>query len=810
MAGFKITGFRGIAPKISEELLPEAVAQIANNCKLYSGELKPYPEPVVAGNTLNTDTVQTIYPLYDPEVGPEDHVWLSWDTEVNVATPSFSDNADEQRFYYTGDGVPKVSTYDLAIQGGGPYPYDYYELGLPLPEDKPVATVTSFTTKTVSSVARDAGGIATYTTSTAHGLITGVQASISGFTFLTGTYSRTGTTITVTITAHKLATGSVVTLDFTSGTANDGIYVISNVTADTFDVTDSDTGATSGNVNLSLSSYNGSNLDVTATSSTTFTVYSPGFQQTTYAISTGQVDLGGDPIVRQYVYTWYTPWGEESIASEPSDYVVVKEGQIVTITDLPISKPTDPEKNNIQGIRLYRTLTSEDEADFFFLMTLWFPQYTASVSRTNNVSSVTMAKPHNFLAGDRFKLVNCTDTSFDITDGIVVDADDPNTFTYNQYGTDTTSTADTTGILYHDIAEDISDTARYWGLNDYSFTDDFDAKFLTSTLESDEYAAPPEDLTGLKLIQNNILVGFVRNALYFSEPSEPHAWPTKYIKAVDNNIVAIEPISGVGAIVLTEAYPFLISGNDPANMSIQRIDALYPCVSSRGVVPMSFGVLYPTNEGLSLYSAATGPKLITAQMYEQDTWSMDYDPSTIVAVYYGDAYLASHSTGGFVFQYDPQTQGTFVTIDQTFDAAFNDKLTNRMFFADGVLGNVYEWDDLDQPNQTLEWKSKAFITKDVVNMGAARVVADYETGLADWDELATDWEDIDDNWDSGSTVTFKLWADRELKTTVTVTDSKVFRLPTGYRSDTYEFSISSDIRIRSVHIAETPLGLKEV
>jgi hypothetical protein len=62
-----------------------------------------------------------------------------------------------------------------------------------------------------------------------------------------GTYSQTGTTMTVTDTAHGLAVGDAIVLDCTSGDGNDGTYTIVTVpTADTFTVTSSTSETVSG------------------------------------------------------------------------------------------------------------------------------------------------------------------------------------------------------------------------------------------------------------------------------------------------------------------------------------------------------------------------------------------------------------------------------------------------------------------------------------------------------------------------------------------------------------------------------------
>jgi hypothetical protein len=63
-----------------------------------------------------------------------------------------------------------------------------------------------------------------------------------------GTYSQTGTTMTVTDTAHGLIVGNAIVLDCTSGDGNDGTYTIVTVpTADTFTVTSSTSETVSGN-----------------------------------------------------------------------------------------------------------------------------------------------------------------------------------------------------------------------------------------------------------------------------------------------------------------------------------------------------------------------------------------------------------------------------------------------------------------------------------------------------------------------------------------------------------------------------------
>jgi hypothetical protein len=885
MVGVKLVGFLGTAPKISPELLPNTAAQVAKNCKLYSGDLIPYPKPVVIGNVGRSGVVKTLFALRDPDT--DEKRWLSWATDVDIAVASKTDK-DEQRFYYTGDGKPKVSNYDLAARGAAPYPSGYYDLGLPLPPDssKITATASVFTTKTTVNYTRDASNIVTLELSTPHGIRSGRSISVSGFTYVTGTYVQTGTSrtgtyneaantlsitiqvtdhglangavvnlefsadadingaysasvidkdkfavtaptaaartgtvtwtnsgttaITVTINNHGLANGASVTLDFTSGTAADGTYTVTNATTNTFDIITTVFQTTSGSVRWDIRNLNAVNVEVTRISDTKLSYFSPGHAVAVTANTSGKVELGGLTQARSYVYTYYTPWAEESIASKPSNELFIKEGVNVVLTNIPTVAPSGG-NYFIRGVRVYRTVSAITGSDYFLLQTLWFPIGVAAVQRTGNVATVETIHPHNLDEDDRFKTTGLS-LGFNVTDAIVTDVIDDYTFQFNQVGANVPRTLVSSGTLYHDVSENPPTTAaRYWGDGgDYSFLDDFESRDLFDILGTDNYDPPPEDLQGLTAIQNNILVGFVGNTLYFSEPDLPHAWPAAYAVNLEHNIVGVAAISG-SAIVLTDSYPYLVSGSDPANgMSTARIDANFPCLNRKSIVTMGYGVVYSTHDGLAVYSPSSGPAIITKLLYNNDTWQTNIDPSSVVAAYYGDSYFASHTTGGFVFEQDAKVGGYFVDVTATFSASWYDSVDGVLYYAAGTNGDVYEWDNLSQAKLEQEWKSKVIVTKSPVNLGAARVVADFEPMTMFWDNITTVWENCNFLWNASTGVKFKLWADKTLVYEGEVSDDKMFRLPAGYRSDTYEMSISSDVRVRSIHLAETPAGLKEV
>jgi hypothetical protein len=91
-------------------------------------------------------------------------------------------------------------------------------------------------------------------TAPAYGIRAWANFNSTANTNLAGTYSRTGTTVTVTVTGHGLIVGNLVFIDYTLGTGTapfDGLYEVSAVTdANTFTVTSHASTSSTGTVTL--------------------------------------------------------------------------------------------------------------------------------------------------------------------------------------------------------------------------------------------------------------------------------------------------------------------------------------------------------------------------------------------------------------------------------------------------------------------------------------------------------------------------------------------------------------------------------
>ena len=147
MPYLKLEGFSGISPRVGAAQLQPNQAQIAKNVKLQSGELRPWKKSVLVYQPGGTDT-HSIFKLEN--LTTADSAWLEWTADVDVVTSPVADTTD-YRVYYTGDGVPKKTNWNLATTSGGgiaPFPNAYLNMGVPAPAAAPTLSATTGTAET--------------------------------------------------------------------------------------------------------------------------------------------------------------------------------------------------------------------------------------------------------------------------------------------------------------------------------------------------------------------------------------------------------------------------------------------------------------------------------------------------------------------------------------------------------------------------------------------------------------------------------------------------------------------------------------
>lgn len=257
---------------------------------------------------------------------------------------------------------------------------------------------------------------------------------------------------------------------------------------------------------------------------------------------------------------------------------------------------------------------------------------------------------------------------------------------------------------------------------------------LNNPLESHSYAEPPTDLEGFTLMPNGYLIGWAGRRLCFSEPYRPHAWPPEYELATDFEIRGLV-VWGATVVIGTASRPYLGQGVSPAAFTMQKMDAVEPCLSRRGMVATVAGAYYPSINGLVLANT-DGVRVITQDILTKEEWA-NYNPDKLFAAQLGLQYIAFNSSNfGLIFNpTEPKTK--LVELDQFSNVTGieTDYYTGNVQIID--QDRLWDWDPEGSERLFWRWKSKEFQFPRPLNFGAARL--SFDTAKGDAEEFVADY-----------------------------------------------------------------------
>lgn len=250
-----------------------------------------------------------------------------------------------------------------------------------------------------------------------------------------------------------------------------------------------------------------------------------------------------------------------------------------------------------------------------------------------------------------------------------------------------------------------------------SYTDNTPSANLGEVLPSGSWVGPPDDnaslypdgpMQGLISVGSGVFAGFSGNRLCFSEPYLPHAWPVEYRLTIDEPIVGLAATNN-GVIVLTEGFPYFVTGTEPSAMVSVQVDVAQSCVNDKSIVDMGEYVLYAGPDGLVSVSNTTG-EVVSSGMISAKQWNADFYPESIRAFFYEGTYVAfwedSGSYGGWVF--DPRaTKNAFstITVSSEVRGGIGRPKDGKLYI---IQGNELVNYRSDTTAKTLTWKSKEF------------------------------------------------------------------------------------------------------
>jgi hypothetical protein len=328
------------------------------------------------------------------------------------------------------------------------------------------------------------------------------------------------------------------------------------------------------------------------------------------------------------------------------------------------------------------------------------------------------------------------------------------------------SSTGTTGTAYQFVAEiPVANT-------DYDDTKEPDD--LGETVSTWGWEQPPTTMTGLVLMANGIGVGFVGNTLYVSEPYALYAYPPAYRKSTESKIVGIGAF-GQSAFIGTQSNPYVLTGIDPASLSLTKLDQNQACVSKRSIVPMLGGVIYATPDGLYLVGNGVMESL-TDKVISRDQWQ-NYKPESFHSYELDGRYVAFFNTGGrtgaLVFDF---RNTNLYELDQWCNAAYNDPLRDRLFITQ-LPTAISSW-DTGTSKLVYIWRSKIYRSPWDVDIGYAKVEAEAYP------------------------LTLRLIGDGMALGSYTVLNRDPFRISRG-RVRELQVEIESNVNVSVVAVAET-------
>lgn len=376
------------------------------------------------------------------------------------------------------------------------------------------------------------------------------------------------------------------------------------------------------------------------------------------------------------------------------------------------------------------------------------------------------------------------------------------------------------------------------------FIDNIPLESIQEPLPSLNWNPPPDDLTGVISLPNGMLAGFSGKDVYFCEPYIPHAWPVMYSMTVDYSIVALAAY-GSTLVVMTDGYPYLMSGSAPENMRSEKLELNLPCINARGVQDLGYSVLYPSHDGLVSVSSGSA-SVISSALLSRTDWER-YRPSAQVSGQFSGRYLTCYRyfddqfneySGTMIFDVTG-AQPFIIRSDISPSAFFYDVHSGELYFLDGA--DVFLWDAVGKVNALQFWKSKEFVLARPTNFGAILIEADTSLSLDDLAALEERRQSlIDDNqalMEAGTlggdlngaafnvcaingdtlqpvpglnrTLSVSIYADNAHVATVSKAGTMA-RLPSGFLARRWKIGVSSDMPISQITLATTGTELMGV
>jgi len=347
---------------------------------------------------------------------------------------------------------------------------------------------------------------------------------------------------------------------------------------------------------------------------------------------------------------------------------------------------------------------------------------------------------------------------------------------------------------------------------------------LRGELESMFYTPPPANLIGAVTMPNGMVaawtggIGEHGDDIWFCEPYRMHAWPAKYGQSVEYPVIGLGVV-GQSLVICTNGYPVIATGPNPAFISMAQLTIFEPCLSRGSILSAPEGVYYASPSGLQLLAPGSIQN-ITRAAATKDKWQRLTSLTALRAARLGTAYYAYGSARFGVFDesafeqahfeqedftgahlgvlIDPASPNTGIVqlrSDASIVNVITDPWSGELFI---IKEGKVHWLDMVDLETSLEvsiWNSKVFQTNQVKNFGALRLYFDVLPGSTPGDygrvQVIADGEIVA--------------MDRPI-----VKSGQLMRPSSGFKADFWQLRLTTQVKLKSVQMANSVKELNQV
>jgi hypothetical protein len=284
-------------------------------------------------------------------------------------------------------------------------------------------------------------------------------------------------------------------------------------------------------------------------------------------------------------------------------------------------------------------------------------------------------------------------------------------------------------------------------------------------------------------------------------------------------------------VVCTQAYPVVITGSHPANMTQSRLSSLEPCISRGSIISATDGVSYASPNGL-VKIAYGGVQNITQELLRKDKWQALTPISTLRAARINGAYYAFGTVRPGVFNKDAFNNDAFTQVDYTdaYTGAMVDPSVPRLGFSpmssedpvtnvqnDPWSGEVFViknnnlyWLNVADPAPVMTdylWRSKVFQTPEAMNLGAMRLYFTVPANAPALNPVRN--TNLVQTLQGDQYGLVRVYADGELITTRELrTSGEIMRIVSDRKADFWQFEIEARVEVHSIQVGRSVKELR--